>query len=212
MSESDLRCPSSVSGTCLAMTQGFEPCMDSCAYAPECEQVPPSDSGRFLAGGTDQIARVHWDDHILTVIQHRTRPAISVGDFSAWTFTDLAGHEHSFGTKEGPYPTLVRISDGWAGPPDYDEDDDTDSEFEYYHLSCGQCGEIVWPADGGPETEYLPGAFDYLIDGEPVNRDAAREFAGQLHAGDPDKWKRLYGWLKYSSALLPPVQRRQPVT
>jgi hypothetical protein len=184
-------------------------------YAPESGPglIPPAKAPPYAyrVGGNDQTSRVSWDGHVLTVIRQRTRAAQGASS-EDWMFTDTAGHMHVFGSEQDPYPTLTRVTDGWAGPPDFDEDDDANSEFEHYHLACRECGQTVWPAEGGPETEYLPGVFVYLIDGDPVAKVAARQFMDQIRVGNPGKWERLYGWMEYSAKLLPPVRRKQPAT
>lgn len=146
--------------------------------------------------GTDQTSRITFEGRTLTVVQRRVSPAIT----ESWTFTDAAGHVHTYGSPDDPYPTLIRVSDGWAEPS---ENPDDNSDVERYHLACQQCGETIWPTPSGPGSEFLPEIFFYWIDDEQVTRKAAREFTNRLRVADPGKWDRLYGWLKYSAGLIP---------
>lgn len=157
-------------------------------------------STELIPHGTDQTSRLHWAGQILTVVQQRVRPAPA----QDWTTADAAGHKHIYGDAEDPFPTLTRVSDGWADPCD---NPDCFDEIEYYHLACPQCGEQVWPSLAGPETELLPGVFFYWIDDERVTQRDARTFIGQLRAADPDRWDRLRYWLKHSAGLAAPVVR-----
>jgi len=147
-----------------------------------------------IVTGADQTSRLHWAGQILTVVHQRVRPAPAEG----WTATDAAGHVHAFSTEDDPFPSLTRVSDGWADPCD---NPDCFDEIEYYHLACPQCGEQIWPSPAGPETQLLPGAFFYWIDGERAAHRDALNFVGCIRAADPDRWERLRYWLKYSANL-----------
>jgi hypothetical protein len=151
--------------------------------------------------GVDQISRVMHEGSTLTVILQRT----AIGFQDTWACTDAAGHRHTAGIPGDSYPTLSRVHEGWAAGPDEGEDDDSD--LERYHLACRMCGEKIWPSEYGPQVIYLPGVCDYEIDGVSVDEEDAREFIGQVLLDDPDRWGRLYGWLKYATKLLPRGER-----
>jgi hypothetical protein len=157
-------------------------------------------STELIMHGADQTSRLHWAGAVLTVVHQRVRPAPTQG----WSTTDAAGHQHVYGSANDPYPTMTRVSDGWADPCENPECID---DIEYYHLVCAQCGETVWPAPGGPETQLLPGVFSYWIDSEQVTHRDALTFMGHLREGDPDRWERLRYWLKYSANLMPNTPR-----
>lgn len=146
--------------------------------------------------GADQTSRVHWEGRTLTVTQQRVRPAPAEG----WTMVDAAGHLHESGDPDSPFPTLTRVSDGWADPC---ENPDCNDEIERYHLACPDCGEQIWPSPAGPETELMPGVFAYWIDGERVSRHDALAFVGLIREGNPDRYERLRYWMKYSANLAP---------
>jgi hypothetical protein len=146
----------------------------------------------LMTHGVDQTSRVHWDGRTLTVIKRGPWPA----PVEEWTATDAAGHVHAYGDAENPFPTLTRVSDGWADPCETCDCGD----IERYHLACAQCGEQMWPSPAGPPAE-LGSAFYYWIDGEPVTRPEARQFTDLIRAGDPDRWDRLRYWIKYSAGL-----------
>lgn len=148
----------------------------------------------LIPHGADQTSRLHWAGQILTVVQQRVRPAPAQG----WTSVDAAGHKHIYGDAKDPFPTLARVSDGWADPC---ENPDCFDEIEYYHLACAECGEQVWPSPAGPETQLLPNVFYYWLDDELIARRDALRFVSQLREGDPDRWERLHYWLKYSANL-----------
>lgn len=83
-----------------------------------------------------------------------------------WTYTDRAGHEHSYGQRGSAadrYPTLERRESEpyWCSDCD---DEHTDVWFE-----CALCGERINPGtvvDTSPQ--YTAGRTTYLIDGHPV--------------------------------------------
>lgn len=146
--------------------------------------------------GADQTSRVHWEGRTLTVTMERVRPVPAGG----WRMTDAAGHLHESGGSGDPFPTLTRVSDGWADPC---ENPDCLDETEYYHLDCAECGEKIWPSPAGPETDPLPGEYAYWIDGERVPRHAAMSFVALIGDGDPERYARLRYWMRYSANLAP---------
>jgi hypothetical protein len=146
--------------------------------------------------GADQTSRVYCAGRALTVMQQRSRPAPD----KEWLATDEAGHVHAFGDAENPFPTLIRVSDGWADPCESCSDC---GDIERYHLACAACGQVMWPAPEGPDVELLPGAFFYWIDGQRATEREAREFVNLIRAEDPDRYERLRYWLKYSAGLAP---------
>lgn len=94
-----------------------------------------------------------------------------------WTHTDRAGHVHTYGTKEDPYPTLVlRHSEPyWC---ESCQDEHTDTWFE-----CPQCGEKIEPGtyiDSSPQ--YMPGRTAYYIDGQEVSRAEGAALRAELEA------------------------------
>ncbi len=101
-----------------------------------------------------------------------------------WTFTDKAGHSHSYvaDRPEGPYPTLeYRTQHDHAD--DGECDADGDQEFCYPVLVCRVCGQPVRPGTvASTAREYVPGLTAYLIDGEPVSKQAAEDFMASMRA------------------------------
>jgi len=93
-----------------------------------------------------------------------------------WTFTDTQGHEHG-AVEQGPdgsvrYPSLLKRvipheCDGYC-------------EEEGCPLGwvCQWCYEHITPGvRTGRTRRYIPGRTTYLVDGEPVSEQAARDFA-----------------------------------
>lgn len=150
--------------------------------------------------GADQTSRVHWEGKTLTVTQQRVRPVPAEG----WTVVDGAGHLHESDSSSDPFPTLTRVSDGWADPC---ENPDCLDEIERYHLACPECGEKIWPSPAGPATDPLPGEHAYWIDGERVSRHEALAFVALIREGDRDRYERLRYWMKYSANLALPRPR-----
>lgn len=103
-----------------------------------------------------------------------------ISDISAtWKFTDAAGHGHRCDYDAADhYPTLREVSGRtwWC--------DDCQDEHEDAHLECRLCGETIRPGMTGPGTKWLPGRTEYLLDGEPVTPERAREIAGQWRAAE----------------------------
>ena len=152
--------------------------------------------------GTDQISRLHYGGQVLAVHLARVQADTGSEPARSWTFTDAAGHQHAYGTEEDPFPTLVRVSDGWADPPDYGEDGD--DEFERYHLACKSCGEVIWPSEHGPGTTLLPAGITYTLDGERVPLEEARQFAAQIRDHDAGRWDYLRPWLRRMNLIAHP--------
>lgn len=96
----------------------------------------------------------------------------------AWRFVDAAGHEHTY--VDQTYPTLVWVVD----QEDYVVIEDGYPE-EYPgegHYECGECGEVVTPAQIGPSPyrEFVPGVVSYFLDDEPITEDEYRAIVEQL--------------------------------
>jgi hypothetical protein len=147
----------------------------------------------MIQDGVTQISRLHLDGRVLTVRQNRAQP---VARENSWAYTDAAGHEHAYGAPGNPYPTLARVStDRYGCDTCYDE-------IERYQLVCRQCREVIWPGLSGPGTEQATRSFDYLLDGAPVIQARARELIEQLHEMDPDRWQRVYSWLRRNGLVV----------
>jgi hypothetical protein len=91
-----------------------------------------------------------------------------------WTFTDTQGHEHG-AVEQGPdgsvrYPSLLKRvipheCDGYC-----------EEEGCPRGWVCQWCYEVITPGTRAGRTRYIPGMTRYLIDGEPVSEQAARDF------------------------------------
>lgn len=94
-----------------------------------------------------------------------------------WTYTDHAGHDHAYGTKDDPYPTLVeRQSEPYWCEECHDEHTDT-------WLECPQCGEKITPGTYiDPSPKYIPGLTTYRIDGEEVTQEEGEALLAELKA------------------------------
>lgn len=122
--------------------------------------------------------RADFDGHTLEI----TTEVIDVTPLAEpdpkWTFTDAAGHRHYWSDTEsgGPYPTLeYRTVHDHADDEECDADDDQD--LCYPVLCCKQCGQPVAPGTRPPSSRRIvPGLRTYLIDGEPVSKQAAEDF------------------------------------
>ncbi len=101
-----------------------------------------------------------------------------------WTFTDRAGHTHGYtdGAPDGPYTTLeYRTVHDHAD--DGECDADGDQEFCYPVLVCKRCAQPVRPGTRAPLfRQNMPGMTTYLIDGEPVSKQAAEDFMAASRA------------------------------
>jgi hypothetical protein len=100
-----------------------------------------------------------------------------------WTFTDKAGHAHSYVADRpgGPYPTLeYRTRHDHAD--DGECDADGDQEFCYPVLVCRVCGQPVKPGVRAGQPTRIPGLTTYTIDGRPVSKQAAEDFAASMRA------------------------------
>lgn len=98
-----------------------------------------------------------------------------------WKFTDKAGHTHSYVADRpgGPYPTLeYRTQHDHAD--DGECDADGDQEFCYPVLVCKRCGQPVRPGTRAGTPTRIPGMTTYTIDGEPVSKQAAEDFAATM--------------------------------
>lgn len=143
-----------------------------------------------MQGGVDMRSVLRdAGGHELAVTAERIRVDYLSAASETWKHTDTAGHEHAYvppahtensyrfdaeGRVWEPYPTLIRVSDGWHSC------ETCDDGFEDYHLECRQCGETIWPASTGPGTEYLSGAVRYEIDGQPVSEEEATAFTARV--------------------------------
>lgn len=154
--------------------------------------------------GVDETSRVHHGGRVLSVRRECTRP-VPAPD---WTATDAAGHLHASGSDSDPFPSLIRVSDGFAEPSETPWDI---GEIEQYHLACRQCAETIWPAAGGPGFAILPSVYTYWIDGEPATEREAREFLEQIRQADPERYDWLRYWIRYSAGLVPARKRISPV-
>jgi hypothetical protein len=125
--------------------------------------------------------KISHDGHELEV----TTEAIEITSISNdepdpdWTETDSQGHRHYRSTTEtgGPYPTLQ-----WK--PDMVHCSDCHEEEDHGHLVCIQCGERVQPGMRPlpPGRNFIPGMTSYLIDGQPVSKQAAEDFLAAARA------------------------------
>jgi hypothetical protein len=94
-----------------------------------------------------------------------------------WSYTDRAGHEHAYGTKGNPYPTLARRQ----GEPYWcaecqDEHVDT-------WLECPLCAEVIEPGTYiAPSPQYLPGYTLYRIDGQEVSKEEGEALLAEMQA------------------------------
>jgi hypothetical protein len=102
----------------------------------------------------------------------------------AWTYTDRAGHTHGYtdGAPDGPYTTLeYRTVHDHAD--DGECDADGNQEFCYPVLVCKRCAQPVRPGTRAPLfRQNMPGMTTYLIDGEPVSKQAADDFMAAAKA------------------------------
>ena len=92
-----------------------------------------------------------------------------------WTYTDDAGHEHAYGSRETPYPTLVeRQGEPYWCPDCEDEHVDT-------WLECPLCGQKIQPGtyiDTSPM--FIPGLTSYRIDGREVSQEEGEALLARM--------------------------------
>lgn len=108
-----------------------------------------------------------------------------------WTFTDAAGHEHSYTASDhaGHYPTLAYLPHHGHADDEDECDYDDDQHLCYPVLACTECSEEIRPVLRPGRPASIPGLTSYLIDGQPVSKQAADDFmaaarAEQAAAGD----------------------------
>lgn len=95
----------------------------------------------------------------------------------SWKYTDRTGHQHAYGSRENPYPTLVRR---YSEPYWCEEcqDEHTDSWME-----CPLCAETIQPGtriDTSPQ--YIAGPASYLIDGRPASKEEGDALFARIRA------------------------------
>jgi hypothetical protein len=122
------------------------------------------------------VKKITHDGHTLTVERESVDvTAISEPD-PAWTYTDMAGHEHRAVSEDAPhvdrvtYPTLLRKygDETWCW-----ECQDTHRD-EW--LECADCGERITPGTRAGRPRSILGMITYTIDDEPVSEQAAQDF------------------------------------
>jgi len=123
-------------------------------------------------------ASINFDGHTLEIIRETVdvTSAYASKPDPDWTFTDAAGHQHYYNKNEtgGPHPTLE-----WK--PDMVHCADCHEDEDRGGLVCKICGEEIQPGfvpDPGPHV--IPGLVSYLIDGEPVSKQAAEDFMAAM--------------------------------
>lgn len=86
-----------------------------------------------------------------------------------WSFTDAAGHVHTYDGALTPTLETVREPGYWC-PDCHDEHAD-------YHLACRKCGETVNPGTrpAPAASHYMAGRVEYLINDVPVSKEQAKE-------------------------------------
>jgi len=135
------------------------------------------------------------EGHELEVITESIDVTAMVEPDPDWKYTDSSGHVHRYddSAPDGPYPTLEYRAWHECHGDGLDCDYEDDQDLCYPVLGCKRCGEHVVPGTRTGQSRSIPGLTTYLIDGEPVSKQAAEDFMAAAR------------WEREASARRPPL-------